>query len=110
MSDIKEQWMDRIFKYQWGSMDGGVSKIFPSTDIRCGESYHKDFTLRVPNLRQALQMIKKYGFAAVSEEATKFTASGCPPSYPHVTKGLVKSSQMGGTGGEDDSKRWSGIL
>ena len=95
--------MEQIFNYQWGSMDGGVSRIFPSTDFRCSESYHKDFTLRVPNLRQALQMIKKGGFAAVSEDATKFTASGCPPSYPHVTKGLVKSSQMGGTGGEDDS-------
>ena len=94
--------MERIFNYQWGSMDGEASRIFPSTDIRCGDSDLKDFTLRASNLKEAVEMVKKGGFAVVPHDATKFTASGCPPFWPHSTKGLVKASQRGG-GGEDDS-------
>ena len=95
--------MERLFNYQWGSMDGEASRIFQSTDIRCGDSDLKDFTLRASNLKGALDVVKNGGFTVVPQEATKFTASGCPPFWPHSTKGLVKASQRGGTGGEDDS-------
>ena len=103
MFDMKDLWMERMFNYQWGGTDGGKSRIFSSTDIRCGDSYHKDFTLRPSNLKEALEMVKDGNFGVALEDATKFRASGCPPSWPHSTKGLVKASQMGGTGGEDDS-------
>ena len=105
-----------LFNYTWGVPGGGGSKVFPSTDIRRGDVPHKDFTLRAPNLKEALIKIERGNFAICPLEAPfvpspedpgkkdpkLVTASGCPPLFPYATRNLVKRAQKGGTGGEDD--------
>ena len=114
--ELRDALEKHLFNYNWGHLHGGGSKVFPSTDIRSRDSAHTDFTLQAPNLKEALAMIKKGNFVVCpienpfvpsAEDPGKkdpklFTASGCPPLFPHATQGLVKAKQRGGTGGEED--------
>ena len=114
--EMREALEKHLFNYNWGEPNGGGSKVFPSTDIRSDNFAHKDFTLRASNLKEALAKIEKGNFAVCPLEAPfvpsgedpgkkdpkLLTASGCPPTFPNATLGLVKAKQWGGTGGEDD--------
>ena len=115
-AELREAFEKHLFNYTWGDPDGGGCKIFTSTDIRLGASGDDDFTLRASNLKEALAKIKKGNFAVCrvqapfvpsgedpgKKDSKLFTASGCPVTFPHATRGLVKVEQRGGTGGEED--------
>ena len=116
--ELREALEKHLFNYTWGCLNGAGSKVFPSTDIRCVDIAHKDFTLRASNLKEALAKIEEGNFAVCPLEApfapspedpgrndpNLFTASGCPPIFPSATLGLVKAEQRRGTAGEGD---WS---
>ena len=89
--------LKQLFHTTWGN-----SKIFPATDIRCSDFHHNDFTLRASNLKEAVAKVEGGNFVVCSQEHGMFTASGCPPTFPSATLGLVKAQQKGGTGGEED--------
>ena len=114
---LREALEKHLFNYTWGDPDGVNRKVFTSTDIRLGASGDDDFTLRASNLKEALAKIKKGNFAVCPVQAPfvpsgedpgkkdpkLFTASGCPVTFPHATRGLVKVEQRGGD-------RWRGRL
>ena len=108
--------LEHLFNFTGGGTHGEGTKVFSSTDIRLGASGPDDFTLRASSLKEALAKIEKGNFAVCPLEAPfvpsgedpgkkdpkLLTASGCPPTFPNATLGLVKAEQWGGTGGEDD--------
>ena len=101
-NELKETLEKHLFNCKWGDPDGGGSKIFPATDIRCGDFQHNDFTLRASNLKEAVAKLERGNFVVCPQDPGMFTASGCPPEFSHATLGLIKAEQKGGTGGEDD--------
>ena len=108
--------LEHLFNFTGGGTHDEGPKVFSSTDIRLGASGPDDFTLRASSLKEALAKIEMGNFDVRPLEALfvpsgedpgkkdpkLFTASGCPPTFPNATLGLVKAEQWGGTGGEED--------